>query len=683
MSLRFKLQAAFLASVLVIAALATWAVDDRITAGARREADRQARAQTERVRAMYEQRAATLAAEGEAVSLYPAVIAALADGNAHPLLQWSGQVAALQGTRVTVTDAAGRVIARGHAPGRAGDDLAPALEGLRLALAGQKVSGTEVGDELGLAVRGYAPVFREGEVVGAVMLADPVDERLLGRLGGAGQGKPELRVEPPAPGGDDGCDPPVGAAVTCRFGLPSPAARPAATLALVLPLTDIEPARAEAQRTVWLAGALVLVLGALGAWLLSGSPTTLLGRLTRAADRAGPAGDAVGVGGDEIGARERAFDTTRERVAATTATPPGERGVLDAVLESTGDGVALVDVRGEVVVANGRWAALLGGEELAAAAELERVGGGTFGEAACAWLADPERVAGADFERRAPSYARFRCRSAPIPRRAGAPVGRIFVLRDVTRETEAERMRAALVSNVSHELRAPLTAIKGYVDTLLHGGPWDAEAEREFLQIVAHSADRLAGLVDNLLDAAKVEAGVLSLEREPVRVERVARRVVYERRPLLPADHSLEVEIGPELPPAYADPARVEQVIVNLVENAIKFSPDGGPIVVRVRCGADAVVVSVADRGVGVAPEHAEQLFERFRRAGAAAGRPAGLGLGLFICKSLVEAHGGRIWVESDGPGRGSTFAFTLPRPAAEAERDEAAVPHRLQAIGA
>jgi len=213
---------------------------------------------------------------------------------------------------------------------------------------------------------------------------------------------------------------------------------------------------------------------------------------------------------------------------------------------------------------------------------------------------------------------------------------------------------------VSHELRSPLTAIAGYTDTLLHAGPWGADTEREFLEIVARSAGKLAGLVDNLLDAAKVEAGVLRLECEPVRVERIAEQVISQRRALMP-DHTLRADVEPGLPLASADPLRVEQILANLVDNAIKYSPNGGPIAVRVSHVNGHLTVGVSDRGVGVSPEQAERLFQRFYRVDSSLQRTTrGVGLGLFICRSLVEAHGGRIWVESQ-PGQGSTFWFTLP----------------------
>jgi signal transduction histidine kinase len=662
MSLRTRILAAMLAAVVLTDALAIWAVNDRIVAGAQREAASQARARAAQVQALYAERAATLAAESEAVSLYPAVIAALADHNAKPLLQWSSQVATLQHASVTVVDATGLVIARGHAPQQAGDNLGGKLAGLPLALAGQKVAGSEEGDELGLAVRGYAPARQNGAVVGAVMIADPLDDQLLARLGGEGSSV-QLRVlsDTTAP---EGCDPPVRAAAACRFPLFSPTGQPVATLAVTVPLADVEQARVDAQRALFLTGLLVLLVGAVAAWLLAGSLTRALAGLTAASQRiaGGDYDQPVGAGGaDEIGILARAFETMRQRVAAATGALRHERDVLDAVLEATGDGILMVDGAGNGVVENRRWADLLGGNGLAAAADLARAGGGQrFADAVPGWLADPERVVGDDFERFDP-YRHFRAYSAPVRHRDGTALGRIVVVRDVTRESEAERMRTALVATVSHELRSPLTAIAGYTDSLLHHGPWDDATAREFLDVVAQSAAKLAQLVDNLLDAAKMEAGVLQVEREPVRLERIAERLVAQRRLLAP-DHPLHLDVAPDLPLAHADPFRVEQVLANLLDNAVKYSPDGGSVEIAIATTGDGtLVVSVRDHGIGIAPEHAERLFERFYRVDNALARTTkGIGLGLFICKGLVEAHGGRISVTSV-PGEGSNFTFTLP----------------------
>ncbi|HEY7063823.1 MAG TPA: ATP-binding protein [Chloroflexota bacterium] len=676
LSLRTRILLAIVGTVVATNLLASWAVNGRLLEGARREADNQARARVAMARALYAEHAAALAADAERIALYPAVIAAVDGRNPQPLLRWGTDVAARQGVHVKVVDATGATIAHGHTEERLGPrweglDVGQPLEGMQLALAGQTTGGAEASDEIGLAVRGYAPVRRDGmtgPVVGAVMLADPLDTTLLTRLAGGLELRGELHVEPLVPDRVEGCEPPTGgASATCRVPVLSPAGRPIATLARTVPLTDVQRARAEVQRALGLTGLALLVVGVGAAWLLARSLAAPLVRLTASAGRiargdySAPSG--VAAGADEIGALSRAFDVMRQRVADATGTLRDERDVRDAVLESTGDGILMVSQRGETAVANARWAALVGGEGLQAAASLRRADGGDpFAATAAAWLGEPNRVAAADFERVGPPYRRFRCYSAPVPHRGAAPGGRIFVLRDVTREHEAERLRNAFLATVSHDLRAPLAAIAGYTDSLLRDDSWDRQTHREFLEIIASSADTLTRLVDNLLDAATLEAGALRLEPEPVRVERIAERVVAQRRPLA-ATHDLRLDIAPGLPLAHADPLRVEQVISNLVDNAIKYSPGGGPVAVRVSGGerGAALVVAVSDHGVGLTAEQAARVFERFYRAADALhGAPRGIGLGLFLCKRLVEAQGGRIWVESV-PGQGSTFRFTLP----------------------
>src|SRR5579864_791795 len=654
-SLRTRILMAVLAAIVTTDALAAWAVNDRLVSAARAEADLQARAQLAELQAVYAERAATLQAEGEAVSLYPAVIAALAGSNPTPLLQWSGQVAALQGIDVTVVDAAGRVVARGHAPDQSGDEIGSKLAGMRLALSGQPASGTEAGDEVGLAVRGYAPVRqngRDGAVVGAVMIAEPLTAAVLERLSSSPLVVEEAASTSPT------CVTDVTVA-TCGLRVLTPDGNPAATLALSVPLTQIDQALTDAQRVLLLIGIAVLIVGAFVAWFLARSLTRPLARLTSAADRiaTGLYSDPVEVRSrDEIGILAHAFETMRQRVAEAIQQLREERDVLDSVLESTGDAILMVGPAGDKVFANSRWPSLTTDLQRVETAQQQ-----TFGEFMRVVQYDAESVAVAEFERHEPTYARFRCYTAPVLHTSGSALGRLFVMRDITRESEAERMRSAFVATVSHELRSPLTAIAGYTDTLLTAGPWDVETQREFLEIVAQSAAKLAGLVDNLLDAAKVEAGVLELQREPVRVERIAQQVVSQRRALA-QKHSLQLEVDSDLPLAEADPGRVEQVLANLVDNAIKYSPEGGTITVRVGLADGALRISVSDQGVGVTPEQAERLFERFYRADSSLRRTTrGVGLGLFICRSLVEAHGGRIWVDSK-PGRGSTFWFTLPR---------------------
>ncbi len=246
--------------------------------------------------------------------------------------------------------------------------------------------------------------------------------------------------------------------------------------------------------------------------------------------------------------------------------------------------------------------------------------------------------------------------TVPVQEEDGTVVGKVKVLRDVTRERELDRAKSALLSAVSHELRTPLASIKGYVTSLLaEDVSWDEATRREFLSIISQETDRLQRLVSNLLDMSRLEAGALTIRRDAYALADIVHRAL---RNLPTNDHPITVEVPDELPPVDVDAARIEVVLRNLLENAFKYTPAGMPVRVQARLRDEMVEVRVADRGPGIPPEHREHVFDRFYRMPH--GRVGGAGLGLAICKGFVEAHGGRIWIE-DHPEGGAVFAFTLP----------------------
>jgi signal transduction histidine kinase len=227
---------------------------------------------------------------------------------------------------------------------------------------------------------------------------------------------------------------------------------------------------------------------------------------------------------------------------------------------------------------------------------------------------------------------------------------------------ELDRMKTELLSTVSHELRTPLGSIKGYATTLLtHGSKLRKDEQREFLEIIDSEADRLRELIENLLDMSRLEAGVLRIDREPVRLGASARDVARKVQ-LATTNHTVEVDWPAEDPMVIADMRRIYQVVQNLLTNAVKYSPDGGTIGLTAHCERRTLIVSVTDQGLGMPAGELDRIFDRFHRVhGEDSRRIGGTGLGLAICKGLVEAHGGRIWAESQGEGKGSTFRFTLP----------------------
>ena len=231
----------------------------------------------------------------------------------------------------------------------------------------------------------------------------------------------------------------------------------------------------------------------------------------------------------------------------------------------------------------------------------------------------------------------------------------------VTVVRETDRLKGELLSVVSHELRTPLGTIKGYVSSLRHyGDRLDAAARAESLKAIDEATDRLAELVDNLLDLQRLEAGRLSVARDVVDLGEVA-ALVASAAPLSGA-HRLELTIPPDLPPVLGDARRLRQVLQNLVDNAVKYSPDGGRVLVRAGNRGDAVEVRVEDEGVGIPADQLDRVFERFHRVDSSLTRQvAGTGLGLAIVRELMHAQGGGVRAESAGPGRGSTFILTLP----------------------
>ena len=236
---------------------------------------------------------------------------------------------------------------------------------------------------------------------------------------------------------------------------------------------------------------------------------------------------------------------------------------------------------------------------------------------------------------------------------------------------EANRLKSELISTLAHEMRTPLTSIKGYSTALLmEETTFSPETQQEFLQIIDEECDILQDLIHDLLESSIIDAGLLRLEPQPVMLARLAQSVTddIEHRT---QEHRFLLDFPSRFPIVDADPRRIEQVLRNLLDNAVKYSPQGGLVVVRGEVRQDEVVISVADQGVGIAPEHLNRLFEKFFRVESGLGRHVvGSGLGLPIAQTIVESHGGRIWAESQ-VGQGTTLYFTLPLKGLSQERAE------------
>jgi two-component system phosphate regulon sensor histidine kinase PhoR len=236
----------------------------------------------------------------------------------------------------------------------------------------------------------------------------------------------------------------------------------------------------------------------------------------------------------------------------------------------------------------------------------------------------------------------------------------LVVLHDLTDVKRVEQVRRDFVANVSHELRTPLASIKSVIETLEGGAVEDREAAHEFLSRADAEVDRLVQIVEELLELSRIESGEVPLAKQPVEMGEVLAGAVERLRPQAEKQRlTLTLDVSPDLPPIMGDADRLEQVAVNLLHNAIKFTPAGGSVGVSGAFVGGAVEVRVSDTGVGIAPEDLPRIFERFYKADRSRGG-GGTGLGLAVVKHTVEAHGGTVSAESE-PGRGSTFSFSIP----------------------
>jgi len=243
----------------------------------------------------------------------------------------------------------------------------------------------------------------------------------------------------------------------------------------------------------------------------------------------------------------------------------------------------------------------------------------------------------------------------------GKPINAVINVRDISKFREVENLRETFLSMLGHELQTPLSIIKGYASTLARSdGRWDAETQRQGLRVIEEESDRLNKIVSKLLLASRISVGALTLDKEPVQLPFLASKVI-RRIQAGTSIHTFELDFEPDFPSVPAEPGLMEEVLTNLVENAVKYSPEGGRITISGRLDDRQVRVAITDEGIGIPMTELERIFERFYRVDNSPARKIpGVGLGLYICKSIIEAHGGKIEVSSK-LGKGSQFSFVLP----------------------
>lgn len=464
-----------------------------------------------------------------------------------------------------------------------------------------------------------------------------------------------------------------------RYEVPAPV-----VVRLALPLGEVDSSLSDLRRRLLEATLVILAAGAIALFFFFRSFAQRVEHLKRFSLRLAQ-GDFRSLpserSNDELAELTQALNETAASMDHTIHSLSGERNRSGAILRSMVEGVGVIDAQERLVFSNRAFSEILNRNSASSEGRplLEVVRNTELLELIRRALGGEEGLQ-TDIVMGTVQQRSFSVTAAPVKSlEAGAvsgralpasrsldaiekPTGAIVVLHDVTELRRLERVRQDFVANVSHEFKTPLTAIQGFSETLLGGAIDDPKNNRRFLEIIRDHAIRLARLTDDLLKLARIEAGKLEVQFFPVGVLDLVERCAETA--LLKADRkkiALEIDVPAALPPVRGDAGLLRDVLQNLLDNAIQYTPAGGNVHVSAAAREREIVLTVADTGIGIPLADQERIFERFYRVDAARSREAGgTGLGLSIAKHIVEVHGGRLLVESE-VGAGSKFSFSIP----------------------
>lgn len=370
---------------------------------------------------------------------------------------------------------------------------------------------------------------------------------------------------------------------------------------------------------------------------------------------------------DEIGQLARTFNQLTRELGLSIDALTREKRQRESIVQSMSEGVLAVDVREHILLVNPQARQLLDLPDVACEGlPVEEI-------LPAEWLALFRRCLqeGLALENVRLNGERYlRLRVAPIEG-DGSVEGAVGLIEDITEQHRVEQMRRDFVANVSHELRTPLTSLRGFLQAIREGVVTDPKEIERYLDVMHGETMRLIRLVNSLLDLSRIEGGRVTLHCQPVRLIDVLEDVLLSMQPRIEAsDLTIELDIPEDLPLVWADRDRLDQILINLVENAVRYAGEEGHVGVSARVDQEMVVVVVEDSGPGIPPDELPYIWERFYKVDKArTADGSGTGLGLVIVRQLVELHGGRAWAESQ-PGHGSRFFFSLPT----AESREASV---------
>ncbi|HUC54015.1 MAG TPA: ATP-binding protein [Candidatus Cybelea sp.] len=437
-----------------------------------------------------------------------------------------------------------------------------------------------------------------------------------------------------------------------------------AVLRFALPVATVDEVLGSFRHSLWLSSFVILLISGAASLLVSRSFADRVDRLQVFSRRVAQ-GDfrplVADPGGDALDKLAVSLSESAARLDLTIRSLRDERNLSAAILGSMVEGVAVVDATNRLVFSNQGFAEILNldvppkiGSALVESVRqtelIEAVRSVLSGESAV----HAEIVTGTVRQR-------FFAATATAVR-GGEKPGAVLVLHDITDLRKLERVRRDFVANVSHEFKTPLTAIQGFAETLLAGAIDDPQNRLRFLEIILEHSRRLARLTDDLLKLSKMDADRLEMEIRRLSVSQFVESCIETtQRPAAEKNLRVSVNLQQPVPDIAADRRRLAEVLQNLLDNAMQYTPAGGQIMVGASANGAVVTFTVSDTGIGIPQAEQSRIFERFYRVDVARSREVGgTGLGLSIAKHLVEAHGGRIWVES-AVGQGSQFHFTVP----------------------
>ena len=436
-------------------------------------------------------------------------------------------------------------------------------------------------------------------------------------------------------------------------------------LRLAIPLSDIEIIESKMLKTISAAIIFAIFATLVASFFVSIMISRPLYEMSGIAKRLAT-GDfsrkAIVHSNDETGDLAKALNDMADEINAKVKKISSEKAKLEAILSSMFEGIMLTNERGEILLLNPSIRKLfLIDSSPEGRKPLEVIRNNTIQEIVDRVLNENREVITQEVSVFIPEQKTIMINGVPIVK-DNVIEGAVFVFHDITELKRLEDIRKDFVANVSHELRTPISSIKGYAETLLDGKVDSQDTVKEFLNIIYQDSNRLASLIDDLLDLSKIESGKMKMEFEPLEIPPIVNRCVNVLEKSA-KDKSLSIKLAlpADLPKILGDHKRLSQVFLNLLDNAIKYTPEGGSITVSASCQEKVAQIDISDTGIGISEKDLPRIFERFYRVDKARSRElGGTGLGLSIVKHIVQAHNGQVWMQST-LGQGSTFSFTIP----------------------